>query len=399
MTLKKLISRIESKEINIKDKDDIAQIKKYFHDLPKTINKSLCQKIIKYWDTTKMKVSDEYGLDIISRFLDIKGECSIQKITVVGKYDFSYVVYTGNKIRQENIFKFNFRNIVKELNKYFTNTKILIEFEKATTIDKKIKKPQATYKHDVIIKIISKDIDENDIDENDIDENTYEIVLEYFEKVHNKFNDDDKKISTDLFSDGYYVFCEKNDNMKEFMISTIYSIIELICASMNDPYELSKILHFNKNYKSKSYNKNISYFNKIVEIKKLDDFDFTELYNKMTPTDPDTGDEFTKEEFLDYLKTKYKLDVNVNVDLDADATKFNAELFESIIIMCDENIDSNAYLTHYKIIYMETMNTLFSASQKIIDIMTKQRKKRLQLPEFIKNIQKFHKDNLKNEFY
>lgn len=391
MTLKNLISRIESKEINIKDKDDIAQIKKYFHDLPKTINKSLCQKIIKYWDTTKMKVSDEYGLDIISRFLDIKGECLIQKITVVGKYDFSYAVYTGNKIRQENIFKFNFRNIVKELNKYFTDTTILIEFEKATTIDKKIKKPHATYKHDVIIKIISKDIDEDDIEQN-----TYEIVLEYFEKVHNKFNDDDKKISTDLFSDGYYIYSEKNDDMKEFMISTIYSIIELICASMNDPYELSKILHFNKNYKSKSYNKNISYFNKIVEIKKLDNFDFTELYNKMIPTDPDTGDEFTKEEFLDYLKTKYKLDVDVTK---FNMTKFNAELFESIIIMCDENIDSNAYLTHYKIIYMETVNTLFSASQKIIDIMTKQRKKRLHLPEFIKNIQKFHKDNLRNEFY
>lgn len=384
MTLKKLISRIEAKEIDIKDKDDMVQIKKYFHDLPKTINKSLCQEIIKHWIVTKMKVSDDAGLDIVSKYLDIKDDYTTQKITVAGKYDFSYIDYTGDKIRQENIFKLNFRNIVKELNKYFTETNILIEFEKATTIDKKLKKPQATYKHDGIIKIIPKDIDEDDIEQN-----TYEVVLEYFETIHNKFNDDDKKISTNLFSDGYYVYNEKNDDMKEFMISTIYSIIEFICASMNDPYELSKILHFNKNYKSKSYNKNISYFNKIVEIKKLNEFDFTELYNKMTPTDPESGDEFTKEEFLDYLKTKYKLDV----------TKFNTELFESIIIMCDENIDSNAYLTHYKTIYLQTMNTLFSASQKIIDIVAKQRNKRLQLPEFIKNINKFHKDNLKSEFY
>ena len=124
---------------------------------------------------------------------------------------------------------------------------ILIEFEKATTIDKKLKKPQATYKHDVIIKIIPKDVDEDDIEIN-----TYEVVLEYFEEIHNKFNDDDKKISTNLFSDGYYVYNEKNDDMKEFMIDTIYSIIEFICTSMNDPYELSKILYFNKNYHEKN---------------------------------------------------------------------------------------------------------------------------------------------------
>ena len=56
-------------------------------------------------------------------------------------------------------------------------------------------------------------------------------------------------------------------------------------------------------------------------------------------------------------------------------------------------------LNHYKNIYMEAINTLFTASQKIIDIVANQRKKRLQLPEFIINIQKFHKDHLKNVSY
>ena len=91
MTLKKLISRIEAKEIDIKDKDDMVQIKKYFHDLPKIINKSLCQKIIKHWIVSKMKVSDDAGLDIVSKYLDIKGDYTTHKITVAGKYEFSYV--------------------------------------------------------------------------------------------------------------------------------------------------------------------------------------------------------------------------------------------------------------------------------------------------------------------
>ena len=64
----------------------------------------------------------------------------------------------------------------------------------------------------------------------------------------------------------------------------------------------------------------------------------------------------------------------------------------------NNDISQSDILHSYKDIYLRAMNTLFSASQKIIDIMAKQRKKRLSLPEFIKNIQKFHKDNLKNGF-
>ena len=384
MTLKKLITRIEDKEIDIKYKDDMVQIKKYFHDLPKTMIKSLCLKIIKHWNTNKMKVSDDAGLDIVAKYLEIKGEYTTHKITVAGKYEFSYIEYTGDKIRQENIFKLNFRNIVKELTKYFLKTNILTEFEKATTIDKKLKKPQATYKHDGIIKIIPKDVDEDEIEQN-----TYEVVLEYFETIHNKFNDDDKKISTDLFSDGYYVFSEKKGNMKEFMIDTIYSIIELICASMNDPYELSKILHFNKNYKSKSYNKNISYFNKIIDIKKSNEFDFKTFYNSIQPFNPDTDDDLTEDEFIEYLENEYEITME----------NYDAELFERLIMNLNNDISRSNSLSKYKDIYLQTMNTLFSASQKIIDIVAKQRKKRLSLPEFVKNIQRFHKDNLKSEFY
>ena len=91
MTHKKLKSQIVAKEINIKDKDHMNQIKKYIHDLPKKLRDSLCQRIIRYWDSIKMKVSDDAGLDIIKIYLDIKGEYTTQEITIAGKYYFSYV--------------------------------------------------------------------------------------------------------------------------------------------------------------------------------------------------------------------------------------------------------------------------------------------------------------------
>ena len=57
-------------------------------------------------------------------------------------------------------------------------------------------------------------------------------------------------------NDGRYENDNENENnIKEFMINTIYSIIEFICVSNNDKYELSKIRYFDKKYKSKTYKK------------------------------------------------------------------------------------------------------------------------------------------------
>jgi len=386
-TLSNLIEIIESKQLSIEDKNHLKLIKKYFNDLKIKHKNSISRKFISHWNEIKFKISDVESLDILQSFLDIKKEYNIHRITIAGKYEFDYITYgllLGKKnIRQENIFKLNCNTIVKKLTKYFSNTDIQIKFEKPTTIDKKIKIAKATYKHDVIIELKPKTLNEED------DDKTYEFVLEYFERVHNKFNDEDKRISTNLFSDAYYVYNENNNNMEEFMIDTIYSIIEFICAANNDCYELSKMLYFNKNYKSKSYKKDIEYFNKIIEIKKTDNFDFKNFYDKIQPINPETGDNYEYDEFIEFVENTYNIKIN---------NKNNSYLFEELIVNLDLNIDSDGELSRYKNIYIKVINTLFLASQKIIDIISQQRAKRLQLPEFIKNIQKFHKDNLKIYF-
>jgi hypothetical protein len=387
-TLSKLNEKIETKKLNLKD--DYNLIKKYFNDLSVKNRTQISKKIISLWDDKKIKILDEESLDIINYYLNIKKLYTTNDITICDKYKFSYIDYEEDNIRQENIFKLNFNNIVKKLNEYFTNVNITIEFEKATTIDKKIKKANATYKHDVIIKIkptyVYDDSEDEDVDEDENDKNTYEIVLEYFEEIHNKFNDDDKKISTELFSDAYYIFHEKKDVMNDFMIDTLYSIIEFICATCKDSYELSKILYFNKNYKSKSYKKDVQMFNEIIEINRTNSFNFNDLYIKIEPHNPNTDEELTEEEFIEYIEEEYDIEIDDN---------FTSELFETLIINLDNDISETGRIQKYKKMYVNTMKTLRYASQKIIKIFEKQRIKRLQLSEFVKNIQKFHKDNLK----
>ena len=230
------------------------------------------------------------------------------------------------------------------------------------------------------------------------DKEIFEVVLEYFEKIHNKFNDDDKKIATNLFSDAYFVFREKEDNMEKFMIDAIYRMIELICACTENKYELSKILYFNKNYKSKTINKDIIDFNNIINIKKNKEFNLKELYNELKPFDPETGDEFNFKEFIEYIEENYN-----NDDDDDDDAEFNfnnpdniysSDIFEKLILYLYMNI-SDERLKRFKNIYIKAVDTLFIASTRILQIMREQREKRLQLPDFVENIKKFHINNLK----
>ena len=398
MTMKQLRKKIKDGDYSINNSTDSNEIKKYYFDIDKDDRKIISKKYVKDWDLKKSKLRDDKSLEILSDYLDIHDkDYSINKIKIAGQYDFEYIKCKETNIRQENIFKINFLNIVKKLNEYFPNVKIFIEFEAATTVDTILKKPNCTYKHDVLIKIQP---NKEDVDNDE----TFEVVLEYFEEVHNKFNDDDKKIATNLFSDAYLVFNQKTDDIKKFIKKSIYSIIELICSSLDEgKYELSKILYFNENYESKNNDilLDVELFNKIIDIKKHGDFNLKEFYKNLKPFNPETGDDFNFDEFIQYIQEKYNNkddeddDKEIEFDLNNPNNIYSSDIFEKLILYLDVNI-TDEILNKYKQLYMMAIDKLFVASDRIREIMKEQRKKRLQLPDFVKNIKKFHIDHLKD---
>jgi len=388
MTLKQLLQKIEDGKYYINNKEDSTKIKKYYYDIDEDNRKIISKKYVKDWNLKNSKLTDNESLQILEDYLQIYDkDYYVKKINIAGQYDFEYIKCKENNIRQENIFKLNFYNIVQKLNEYFSNVKILIEFEAPTTVDSILKKPNCTYKHDVLIKIQP---NKNEIDNDEI----FEVVLEYFEKIHNKFNDDDKKIATNLFSDAYFVFSEKDDNMTEFMINVIYGIIELICACTENKFELSKILYFNKNYNKKSITKDIIDFNNIIDINKNKNFNLKKLYDELKPFNPETGDDFNFKEFIEYIEENYNDDDKKEFNFNNVDNIYPSEIFEKLILYLNSDI-SDERLKRYKHIYIKAVNTLFIASTRILEIIKEQRKKRLQLPDFVKNIQKFHINNLK----
>jgi hypothetical protein len=323
------------------------------------------------------------NLNILEKYIS-KKNYEQKKFTIAGTYDFFWYNYNEDDVRPENIFKLNFKLISEKLNEYFKDILIKAEFEKSTIIDKELKKSTHTYKHDVLFTISSKTNE---------DEKPYEIVLEYFEKKHNRFNDDDKSISARLFTDVYGIFDEKDYSttiaktrgMEKFMINIVLELIKIICAINNDKYELSKLLYLKNNKVSKDEKET---FNKIIEYKKKGKFNFKSFYEEIRPRDSETGDNISQEDFIELLNDN---DIKIK-----NLKQCPTEVFEQIIIRTSSDIfESHRLEQFYKRIYLNAINALDEASNEIIKLIKEQRNKRYCLPQFMKNFEKFHRENSK----
>ena len=73
-----------------------------------------------------------------------------------------------------------------------------------------------------------------------------------------------------------------------------------------------------------------------------------------------------------------------------------SEVFEQIIIRTSSDIfESHCLEQFYKRIYLNAINALDEASNEIIKLIKEQRNKRYCLPQFMKNFEKFHRENSK----
>ena len=405
LRLSEVKTLINKPEFTLTKQTDFDMVNKYFFDFDEKQKDRLSKMAIELWDKKKTKITNPLDLQLLSYYLDtnfgynenyddnedIEDTDNIKYIKIAGKYKFNYSVYEDDDIRQENIFKLNLYNAVEKLKIYFPNVNITIEYEKPTYVDKKLKKANTTYKHDSIISITPKSDNDDNIHENEYDvENTYEIVLEYFEKIHNRFNDDDKKVATNLFADEYYVYDVNKDDMYDFMKSIIYGLIQIICTSTNDKYELGKILYYNANQHNRNINSYMRDLDTIMTIKKNNICNFkNQIYDKLKPR-TNEGKKLSLDKFIKLIEDTCEIEINLEDDGTCESS-----VFDNIIFNLNNNMIDSEYLNHYKKIYMTSINILQSASEEIIKLMKKQRVKRMQIPHFVNNIQKFHKDNLK----
>ena len=156
LRLSEVKTLINKPEFTLTKQNDFDMVNKYFNDFDEKQKDRLSKMAIELWEKKKTKITNppdlqllahgvgtNFGYENITEEIDdaeIEDTDNIKHITVARKYKFNYSVYEDDDIRQENIFKLNFYNIVEKLKFYFPNVDINIFFEKSTYVDREIKK-------------------------------------------------------------------------------------------------------------------------------------------------------------------------------------------------------------------------------------------------------------------
>lgn len=357
----------------------------------------ICKNNIVEWYNKKTKLKKINDLCELNKYIDYyNSQNKLTKNTniISFSYDYSFEFYNVDKmnfedmkIRPENIHKLNFLIIVKKMKKYFDKInfpglKLIVDFEKAGFIDIVKKIPQATYKHDVYIKVEYL---------NDKDYVEREIGLEYFEILHDRIKDQEKKISSEIQLETYMIYEEKHGKYKEFMKKAIYEIFLNISCVLNDKYILTKIIYFQNYIQNKNIKRDTLIFNKIVEWKKNNKFNFEDFFLGSRPINPENDKPFNDyEEFVEYLDNYHKIKIIID---DNNCSQFN--YFTEIINKIGSDICPKIY--DYRKTFTNMMNIMLDASDKII--MMSNEKSRLikhNLPAYLDNLP-IHIQNWKNK--
>lgn len=343
-------------------------------------------KIIE-WNNKKTKLKNFNELIKLNKYIDYynrKNNLTKDVLEVIYSSDYIFEFYNLNNInlikkmliRPENLFKLNFVIIDNQMKKYFNRIQfpglqIIIDFEKAGIIDRYKKISQATYKHDVYIKI------EYLCDNNYIER---EIGLEYFETVHDRIKDNEKKISSEIQLDSYLIYEEKNKNYHEFMKNTINEIFLSICCVLNDKYILSKIIYFEDYIVNKNIKQDTMIFNKMIEWEKNNEFNFEEFFLSSQPINPDDDKPFKQKEFIKYLKDNYEIEIIL------DNNNFcHFDYFIEIINVID--IEHCPKIYDYRKTFTNMLKIIIKASDKIIELTNSKSKLiKYNLPMYLDNI-------------
>jgi hypothetical protein len=336
------------------------------------------------WFAKKTKLYKANSIKKLRTYLKLNDKTK-NIIYMSNKIKFDYYDFNVSNVRKENIFKVNWRHIVKLFNLYFPNIKTRIYYECHCDIQKDIIRDINCFVHDIYIKI------ENN------EGKVYDCVIEYFEKnSHNDKVDYNKEIITSKFVDLYLVYDEKQTyTMYQFMKNSIENLIMLICAASNDCYALTKI-NFFKDTEKDSKLKNITEsFEYLIDCQKNNKFNFLEFYNYINPVDSETGIELSKENFIKLINKKYKLKCILD-----DNNYGNYKLLSDIIVYSDGNIESRM-MNIFKKIFNRAIYVLFMSQQQIINFIKKRNDEKSNMKEFLEHFciyqLKNHKDKKHKE--
>lgn len=285
-----------------------------------------------------------------------------------------------------DILKYNYNNIILQLADYFPDVKIS-KFENSPCVSEcENFNIDSTYKYDIYL-VLSKE------------DKLYEYGFDFFESIEdnpeNKFSH--SKILLDNYEYFYSMDISSNADIVNYLNDTIFGLLIAICSMKNDEYKLAEILYtkLNKDKMTpKQLEKELEYFIKIINWKKLDTIDLNDLYFNLMLINNETEEEISFKGFKKIIKNicdKFEIKFNIK------QTNIDFDIFEKIILYMNTNYASEI-LDFYKDTYQKSMSMLMESLKLIIKLTSEMNIRKKFFARYITFLIEYKLSDYKNQY-
>jgi hypothetical protein len=287
-------------------------------------------------------------------------------------------------LRYIDILKYNYNQIFSQIVSYFPDIKIN-KFENSPCANECVNfNIDTTYKYGIYI-VLAKE------------EKSFEYGFDFFsssvENQENKY--EHSKILLDNYEYFYSEDISSNKDIKRYLDETLFKLMVAICSITDDEYKLAEIL-FAKTNKDKltpkQLAKELGYFLKIINWKKVDCIDLEDLYDDLELVNDETEEKITLKEFKKIIKTMCEKN---EIKFDAKQKDLSFEIFE-LFLLNNNNMNSRA-LTFYKKSYQQSLNMLMQSLKLIIQLTNEMNMRKKFFSRYISFLIEYKLSDYKNQ--
>ena len=328
-------------------------------------------------DQFKKDIIDEIICGKKLKFNYINGDKFIQLLDLknIPKENLSYL----------DVLRYNFDEIIAQLADYFPDIKINKFSNSPCVSECKIKQQEFTYKYDIYL-VLSRD------------DKIYEYGFDFVSKLSsippNKYTD--SKILLDDYQ--YFIKEDINTNfdVQYYINETLFRLLITVCALKDDEYQLAEIIFAKSNQENKTPKqilKELGYFLRIIEWKKLNSIDLEDLFDNLMLENSETNEQINKKQFLKIIN---EICMDKNIIFSTKQQTISYDIFEILLLNINSKYDSQV-LQQYKSTYLKAMRLLLESLKIIINMIKEINMKKKFTPDYIKNLVEFHLKEYKDQ--
>lgn len=278
-------------------------------------------------------------------------------------------------VKVQDIFKFNIALIIAKALEYFPQLSSAMHFDMPNYNELSIKQCEHALTHNVYVRFgynnsyydCGYDIIETKLF--DDEGNSIYGEQEQYKLLSSQHNLDDHK-PYDLECGVY----------KSYVESCVYDLLIALSCATNDECELAKIIFMDEVKNEQNFKQQIQLFNKMILAYKTERFDFDDFYDYVMPTNPKTGDDMTKKQFIKYIEKEVIKSQLKFVDI----KYIGINDFEDLIM--EINLDVSPSIKSYRKIYTKAFRIIIKSLKIINGLVKKINKTKKYTPQYIRSL-------------